>query len=244
MKPIEKDLMLGMISILNQAIEANHCMAPIMSDENFNMRLADLTEFEDETGVMFISSPNCKSDIQSIITIEEVPKDNLKECRDTVEISECSNQKEMLIYLDINGFDTIAVYTNGYLTKISCNHAGVEEEIWSFNIPYKINKDGSYIVKGKMSYTNKPTFYIYDILDGGSGNLKNDLNEAKELNFDIVPFWFANNLNPKKLQNTIDYAFDCVTEDGLDCNGVIFKFSEKQFSDVLNFVGYRCSQSR
>lgn len=237
MKPIEKDLMIGMVSILNQAIEANQCGTPIMSDEHFNMRLADLKEFEDETGVMFANSPNCKSNIQSIIEIKEIVKDNLKECQDVIEIVEYSNQEDMMVYLDIDGSDMTVTYVDGYLTKIKSNDVKIREQINLINLPYKIKKEDTYTIKGKTDLINKPAFYVYDILEGGSNNFRDDLNEAKELNFDIVPFWFANNLNPKKLQGAIDYAFDCAVEDGLDCRGIVFKFSEKKFNNILNFIG-------
>lgn len=237
MKPIEKDLMTSMISILRQAIESKHRGTPIMEDRYIDVRLADLKEFENETGVMFVSSPNCELDLKSIIDITEIAKDNLKKCQDISEIVEYSNSREMTIYLDIVGSDMIVTYTDGYLTSIQTSDTDVEKKILSLNLPYKINKNGIYTVKGKIAFTDKPIFYVNDILEGGSDNLRDDLNELESLNFDIVPFWFTNNLNSKRLKDTIDYVVDCVEDDNLICNGTVFKFSEKQFSNILNFVG-------
>lgn len=242
MNPIEKDLMVGMISILNQAIESKESESPIMSDENINIRLTDLREFEDETGVMFVSSPNCKIDYESVVSIEGIDEDNFKECEDVTEIIEYSNQKEMIVYLDIVGTDMIATYTNGCLTNVRSNYGNSKKIIKRLNLPYKIKKEGVYTVKGKVDHADKPIFYINDVLEGGSGNLKDDLNEVKELNFDVVPFWVANNLNPKKLKDTIDYVVNYATDDDLDCDGAVFKFSEKKFSKILNFAG--CYYSR
>lgn len=230
--------MTGMISILNQAIESKKSGTPIMEDKHFDVRLADLTEFEDETDAMFVCSPNCKLDLKSIININEFNKDNLKECKDVSEITDCFNQNKTIIYLDVIGSDMVVTYTNGYLTNIQTNDSDIENKVKSLNIPYKIKKDGIYTVKGRLVFTNKSILYVSDILEGGSGNLEDDLNKAKELDFDIVPFWVTNNLNSKKLKDTIDYIIDCEAEDGLDCNGVIFKFIEKKFNNVLNFVGY------
>lgn len=239
MKPIEKDLMIGMISILNQAIESKNRGTPIMEDKYIDIRLADLKEFENETDVMFVNSPNCEINMESIIKIREINNDNLKECKDVSEIIEYSNQKkEIVVYLDIVGADMIITYIDGLLINIQTNDINIKKAIKSLNLPYKIKKDGVYTVKGKTVFTNKPIFYVNDVLKGGSGNLRDDLNEAEKLDFDIAPFWSTNNLNPKKLKGTIDYVIDYAADDDLDCNGVVFKFSEKKFSNILNFVGY------
>ena len=237
MNPIEKDLMTGMISILNQAIESKHCGTPIITDDCFNVRLADLKIFEDETDVMFVNSPNCKLDLKSIINIKEISKDNLKECKDISDIIDYFKQNKTLIYPDIVGSDMVATYTNGYLTNIQTNDIDIENKIKYINLPYKIKKDGTYTVKGTISITDKPIFYVNGILEGGSWNLGDDLSEAKELNFDVTSFWCANNLNSNKLKEFIDYIIDCMVEDNLNCNGVIFKLVEKKFSNALNFVG-------
>lgn len=237
MNEVERNIMTGMISILNQAIESKHNGSPIMDDENFDIRLADLKEFEDETGIMFVNSPNCKVDVQSMVNMGEINGGNLKECKNVSEIVEYSNQKEMTAYLDINGFDMIATYTDGYLSNIQINDVNALNIIKLLNLPYKIKKDGVYSVKGRMTFSDKPTFYASDILSGESGNSKDDLCKAKELNFDIVPFWVANNLNTKQLQSTMDYMLDYISDDNLDCDGVVFKFNRKEFSNVLNFAG-------
>ena len=58
MNKIELDIMKGMVSILNEASEAYYNTGnPIMSDEQFDMRLADLKQFEEETGFVLANSP-------------------------------------------------------------------------------------------------------------------------------------------------------------------------------------------
>ena len=237
MNSIEKNLMAGMISILNQAIEAKDCGTPIMTDNHIVARLADLKEFENETGLMFVSSPNCEIDLESVVNIKGMHTDNLKECKDVAEIIAYANQKEMIVYLDIVGTDMIATYVDGCLANIQSNYGNGKKIIKRLNLPYKIKKEGVYSVKGKIAHTNKPVFYVNDILEGGSGNLKDDLNEAENLNFDVVPFWSTNNFNPKKLKDTIDYVVDYAADDDLECDGTVFKFSEKKFSKILNFAG-------
>lgn len=242
MKPIEKDLMTGMISILNQAIESKNNGTPIMEDKYMDVRLADLKEFEDETGVIFVNSPHCKFDMESIIDIKAINDNSLKECEDISEIVEYSNQKEMIAYLDIVGLNLIVTYTDGFLTNIQTNDVNIKKKIRFLNLPYKIKKDGTYVVKGKIPFAKEPIFYADDILEGGIGNFNDDLNEAKDLNFDIAPFWFAKNLSSKKLQSTVDYVIENINEYDFQCNGIVFKFNEKEFSNVLNFAG--CSYAK
>ena len=51
MNQVELDIMRGMVSLLNDASEAYYNTGnPIMSDEQFDMRLEDLRQFEEETG--------------------------------------------------------------------------------------------------------------------------------------------------------------------------------------------------
>lgn len=58
MNAIELDMMRGMVSILNEASEAYYNTGnPIMTDEQFDMRLADLKQLEEETGFILSNSP-------------------------------------------------------------------------------------------------------------------------------------------------------------------------------------------
>jgi DNA ligase (NAD+) len=62
------------------------------------------------------------------------------------------------------------------------------------------------------------------------------LNEARKLGFDVVPHWFnntANGLNPNNLQGNIDYVFDYAKEEGLPCDGVVFKFNDIEYGKSL-----------
>ena len=58
MYEIEKEMMLSMINILNEASQAYYSGNPIMSDEMFDARLRDLQELEKETGVIYSNSPS------------------------------------------------------------------------------------------------------------------------------------------------------------------------------------------
>lgn len=61
MNEIEFDFMKGMVSILNEAAEAYKSGKPIITDEQYDMRLEDLKQLEEETGIVFANSPTIKS---------------------------------------------------------------------------------------------------------------------------------------------------------------------------------------
>ena len=55
---IELDIMRGMVSILNEASDRYYNGKPlIMSDEQFDARLEDLRQLEEETGFILSNSP-------------------------------------------------------------------------------------------------------------------------------------------------------------------------------------------
>lgn len=75
MNSIEADIMKGMVSILNEAIEAYHNGKPIISDIQFDTRLDDLKQLEEDTGFVLENSPtrtNTDVSNKKIITEQEL----------------------------------------------------------------------------------------------------------------------------------------------------------------------------
>lgn len=80
----------------------------------------------------------------------------------------------------------------------------------------------------------KAKFIAWDVIEGGSSNNLNDnLSEANELGFSVVPHWSAVNLDPKKLQNTLDYIFEYSKDEGIPCDGIVFKFNDIEYGKSL-----------
>lgn len=115
----------------------------------------------------------------------------------------------------------------------------------------EVNKDGEYknsrnLAAGTLSVLDtslvakrKLKFFAWDIIEGGTNNnLKDNLDEAGELGFDIVPHWIANNLDPKKLQGTLDYIFDYALEEGLPNDGIVFKFNDIEYGKSLGSTSH------
>lgn len=114
----------------------------------------------------------------------------------------------------------------------------------------EINKDGEYknsrnLASGTLSVLDtslvakrKLRFFAWDVIEGGSNSLKDSLNEVRELGFDVVPFWSAANLDPKKLQGAIDYVFNYAKDEGLPCDGIVFKFDDIEYGKSLGATSH------
>lgn len=279
MNEIQLDIMRGMVSILNDASEAYYNIGrPIMSDEEFDMRLEDLKQFEEETGFILSNSPTQRVGAKVLTELNETthshPMLSLEKCHSVEEIIKFSNNKELVASIKLDGLTVSITYENGILVKAETRGNGyvgsdITEHIKQFkNVPYKINKDGTYIVDGEAIITDEDfaeinsggefknsrnlaagtlsvldtslvakrrlRFLAWDIIEGGnSKKLKDNLNEAKTLGFDVVPSWVATNLDSKNLQGTLDYIFEFSADEGLPNDGIVFKFNDIEYGKSL-----------
>lgn len=286
MNAIELNIMKGMVSILNEASEAYYNTGnPIMSDEQFDMRLEDLRQFEQETGFILSNSPTQRVGARVLTELKEVahnhPMLSLEKCHTVEELIKFANNKELVASIKLDGLTVSLAYADGVLVSAETRgngHVGsdITEHVKQFkNVPMKINKTGRYIVDGEAIITDEDfaevnkngeyknsrnlaagtlavldtslvakrrlMFFAWDIVDGGGNNLNDNLNEAKELGFDVVPHWFnnaANGLNPKNLQSNIDYVFDFAKEEGLPCDGIVFKFNDIEYGKSLGATSH------
>lgn len=219
MQSYEVNLMSGMIDVLNRSLEK-----PILSPERYKERLEDLRQFEHDINFMFANSPNCPLNVQSVVEVITTENTDVKECNNIEDIIEFANQKDMLIYADVCGVDMSITYTDGILTKIIVNNVLIDVKKIN-NIPYKINMDGVYTVQGRMTTTDKVEFIVYTVIRDGSTSIKEDLDKAKDLGFNVIPNWSATNFNPKNLQGSIDYVFEYMSDEDAHCKGVVFRFN-------------------
>ena len=283
MNEMQLDIMRGMVSILNQASEAYYNTGnPIMTDEQFDARLEDLRQFEEETGFVFANSPTQRVGAKVLTELKEVthsyPMLSLEKCHTIEELIKFANNKELVASIKLDGLTCRLTYENGLLTRAETRGNGyvgsdITEHVKQFkNVPLKINKEGTYIVDGEAIITDEDFAEVnkngeyknsrnlasgtlavldtslvakrqlrllgWDVIEGGGNSLKDNLNEAKELGFDVVPFWFAANLDPKKLQGTIDYVFDYAKDEGLPCDGIVFKFNDIEYGKSLGATSH------
>lgn len=283
MNQIELEMMRGMVSILNEASEAYYNTGhPIMTDEQFDARLEDLRQLEEETGFVLANSPTQRVGAKVLTELNEVthshPMLSLEKCHTVEEIIRFANNKELVASIKLDGLTISLTYEDGVLVRAETRGNGfvgsdVTEHIKQFkNVPFKINKKGTYVIDGEAVITDedfaevnkdgeyknsrnlasgtlsvldtslvakrKLRFLNWDVIDGGGNSLSTNLSEARELGFDVVPFWSVVNLDPKKLQNTIDYVFEYAKDEGLPCDGIVFKFNDIEYGKSLGATSH------
>lgn len=283
MNSIELDIMKGMVSILNEASNAYYNTGhPIMTDAQFDARLADLKQFEEETGFILSNSPTQNVGYKILTELKEVehsyPMLSLEKCHTVEELVKFANNKELVASIKLDGLTCRLTYEDGTLVRAETRGNGyvgsdITEHVRHFkNVPLKINKEGTYIIDGEAIITNDDFAEInkdgeyknsrnlasgtlavldtslvakrrlrllgWDVIEGGTNSLVDNLNEAKELGFDVVPNWHIINLNPKKLDGTIIYIFDYAKDEGLPCDGIVFKFNDIEYGKSLGSTSH------
>lgn len=283
MNAIELDIMKGLVSILNEASDRYYNSGnPIMTDEQFDARLNDLKQLEEETGFIFANSPTQNVGAKVLTELKEVvhshPMLSLDKCHTIEELIKFANNKELVASIKLDGLTVSLAYENGILVSAETRgngHVGSDiiEHVRQFkNVPLKINKKGTYVIDGEAIITDedfaevnksgeyknsrnlaagtlavldtslvskrKLKFFAWDVINGNSNNLKDNLEEAKRLGFDVVPFWSAVNLDPQKLNGVLDYIFDFAKEEGLPCDGIVFKFNDVGYGKSLGSTSH------
>lgn len=115
----------------------------------------------------------------------------------------------------------------------------------------KINQNGEYknsrnLIAGTLNsldttvvFQRRAKFIVWDVIEGGSSDkLTDNLNDAESLGFSVVPFWYPVNLESKKLQSTLDYVFEYASDEGLPCDGVVFKFNDIEYGKSLGSTNH------
>lgn len=281
---IELDMMRGMVSILNEASDCYYNgKPPIMTDEQFDARLEDLRQLEEETGFVLANSPTHNVGAKVLTELSEIthshPMLSLEKCHTTEELIKFANNQELVASIKLDGLTISLTYEDGFLVRAETRGNGiigsdVTEHVKRFkNVPFKIDKERTYIIDGEAIITDedfaevnkdneyknsrnlaagtlsvldtslvaqrKLSFFGWDIIKGGGSNkLKDNLNEARTLGFDIVPSWIATNLDPKNLQDNIDFVFDFAADEGLPNDGIVFKFNDIEYGKSLGATSH------
>lgn len=283
MNLVERDIMNGLVSVLNEASIAYYSGNPIMSDEDFDARLSDLKQLEEETGFVYSNSPTINVGVKILTELKEVehsvPMLSLDKCHNVDDIAKFSNGKELIASIKLDGMSCRLTYENGILVRGESRgngHIGndITEHVKRFkNVPLKINKTSTYIIDGEaviddndFSELNKYNefknsrnltagslsvldtslvakrkiqFIAWDVVDGyDSNSLKDNLTEAELLGFDIVSFWAINNFGHDKLQSCVDFVYDFAHDDGMPCDGVVFKFNDIEYGKSLGATSH------
>lgn len=146
---------------LNEASEAYYNTgSPIMSDAEFDMKLRELQQWEDETGFVLSNSPTQNVGATVLNNIKEVthkyPMLSLDKCHSEEEIIKFAGGYNFLVSsVKLDGLTVRLTYKNGNLTLAESRGNGivgsdVTEHVKRFkNVPLHINHEGTYIIDGE-----------------------------------------------------------------------------------------------
>lgn len=148
------------VNELNKASEAYYNTGqPIMSDAEFDNKLEELRQWEEETGIVLSNSPTHNVGATVLDNIKEVthetPMLSLEKCHSTEEIVKFANEHKLVTSVKLDGLTVRLTYKDGDLILAESRGNGVvgsdvTEHVKQFtNVPLHINKEGTYIIDGE-----------------------------------------------------------------------------------------------
>lgn len=155
-----KDQIINRVEELNKASEAYYNTGqPIMSDAEFDNKLEELRQWEEETGIVLANSPTQNVGAIVLDNIKEVthktPMLSLEKCHSIEKIIKFANEHNLVASVKLDGLTVRLTYKNGDLILAESRGNGivgsdVTEHIKQFtNVPLHINKEGTYIIDGE-----------------------------------------------------------------------------------------------
>lgn len=234
----KKEIIKKIINELNAASEAYYNTGNfIMSDIEFDNKIAELKRMEKETGIIMSNSPTVNVGATSLKNLPEVrhefkPMLSLDKVHSTEEIIKFAHGRDLISMIKLDGLSCRLTYENGDLVKAETRGDGevgnlITEHAKCFtNIPLHINKEGTYIVDGEAIITAEGLKQINDNLPKGVEKFKNSRNLAAGtlslLDMSIV-----------KQRNVTFVAWDVIT--GSDKSTLSQKLEE------VELLGFTCT---
>ena len=157
---MDKNTIATRVEELNKASEAYYNTGqPIMSDAEFDNKLEELRQWEEESGIVLSNSPTHNVGATVLANIKEVthktPMLSLEKCHSTEEIVKFANNHNLVASVKLDGLTVRLTYKDGDLVLAESRGNGVvgsdvTEHIKQFtNVPLHINKEGTYIIDGE-----------------------------------------------------------------------------------------------
>lgn len=157
---MDKNIIAARVNELNKASEAYYNTGqPIMSDAEFDNKLEELRQWEDETGIVLSNSPTHNVGATVLDNIKEVthktPMLSLEKCHSVEEIIKFANNHNLVASVKLDGLTVRLTYKDGDLLLAESRGNGmvgsdVTDHVKQFtNVPLHINKEGTYIIDGE-----------------------------------------------------------------------------------------------
>lgn len=132
---------------------------PVMSDYEFDQKLEELRQWENEIGIVLSNSPTQNVGATVLDTIKEVthktPMLSLEKCHSVEEIMKFANNHNLVASVKLDGLTVRLTYKDGDLLLAESRGNGtvgsdITEHVKQFsNVPLHINKEGTYVIDGE-----------------------------------------------------------------------------------------------
>lgn len=157
---MDKNTIAARVKELNKASEAYYNTGqPIMNDAEFDNKLEELRQWENETGIILSNSPTHNVGAMVLDNIKEVthktPMLSLNKCHSAEEVMKFAGNNNLVASVKLDGLSCRLIYKDGNLVRAESRGNGIvgndiTEAVKQFqNIPLHINKEGTYIIDGE-----------------------------------------------------------------------------------------------
>lgn len=248
-----KNQIINRVKELNKASEAYYNTGqPIMSDAEFDNKLEELRQWEDESDIVLANSPTHNVGAIVLDNIKKVthesPMLSLAKCHSAEEVKQFAKEHTLVGSVKLDGLTCRLIFKDGELIRAESRGNGtigniITDHVKQFlNVPLHINKKGTYIIDGEaliktddFEELNKNDEYKTprNLASGTLGSLDTSVVKDRKL------YWYAwevvegdsDNSFYKRLLNAQNLGFDVVP-----CyNITINEFNQLQ-THIDNFI--------
>lgn len=229
---MDKNTIATRVEELNKASEAYYNTGqPIMSDAEFDNKLEELRQWEEESGIVLANSPTHNVGAIVLDNIKKVthesPMLSLAKCHSTEEVEQFAKGHTLVGSVKLDGLTCRLIFKDGELIRAESRGNGtigniITDHVKQFlNVPLHINKKGTYIIDGEaliktddFEELNKNDEYKTprNLASGTLGSLDTSVVKDRKL------YWYAwevvegdsDNSFYKRLLNAQNLGFDVV----------------------------------
>ena len=155
-----KNQIINRVEELNKASEAYYnTVQPIMSDAEFDNKLEELRQWEEETGIVLSNSPTHNVGAIVLDSIDKVthesPMLSLAKCHSAEEVEQFAKGHTLVGSVKLDGLTCRLIFKDGELVRAESRGNGtigniITDHVKQFlNVPLHINKKGTYIIDGE-----------------------------------------------------------------------------------------------